>query len=224
MKKQILITLAMLVLPSAGSAATFCEPTILLLGKSTGEHSELAYIYQNTGECEWHVLHKLHFTGPGLDSVQNVRYGGLNEAFVCGPRLLPETAIRLHSDSTGLFRYANTKFGVRESSADPMKLAQIDSMFQAMARGEAPPESWTAKPGGARADSTWFIQDPASHMFGPLELLYYNPDGLYMDYRIRDAVYFIESRLLWIETYQPRRLMGGDLAPGVLIYRVLDKK
>jgi hypothetical protein len=223
MKKQLLITLAALILPIAGIAATFCEPMIFLQGKSKGEHSELAYIYQNTGECEWHVLYKLHFTGSGLDSVQSIRYGGLNEVFACGPRISPEAAVRLTHDSSGEFRFPNTSFGITESTPDSTRMAQIDSIFVAMSRGGAVPKSWTAKPGGERADSAWFIQNPASHMFGPLELLYYNPDGLYMDYQIRDAVFFRASRLLWIETFQPRRLMGGDMAHGVLIYRVLNK-
>ncbi|MBK7091007.1 MAG: hypothetical protein IPH59_04685 [bacterium] len=55
---------------------------------------------------------------------------------------------------------------------------------------------------------------------GELELISYDPNGLYLNYRFKEVFYFSESRLLLIFTNQPRIAYGLDQMHGYLLFRV----
>ena len=93
--KASLIALAVLLVGTLAAclpveASGICQPQYFLFGKSAGEPSILAYVMQNTGDCEWHILRRLYFTDNRLDSVQSLRYGSYNHAFADSGRVLPQ--------------------------------------------------------------------------------------------------------------------------------------
>jgi hypothetical protein len=191
-----------------------------LYGKSSGEQSRIAYVMQNTGECEWYILHRLYFTNNELDSVQSIRYGSIDNPFNVIGRTSTEMGYRMFPDDSGFFSAGYRSFGVSASEPDTLKVHQIDSLIIYIANGHLAPEEWKAHPYSFGDDSLYYLQEPNIVSSGTAELIYYDPQGLYTDYDIRDVVYWPESKIMWIETHQPREMVGGDGMHGVLIYKL----
>jgi|GEM_PF-5003128 len=73
--------------------------------------------------------------------------------------------------------------------------------------------TWSKYSGDAAIDLPWIEG-------GELDLISYDPNGLYLNYRFKEVFYFSESRLLLIFTNQPRIAYGLDQMHGYLLFRV----
>lgn len=211
-KLNYIICLAfLLALATANSAlaASCCDQTFTIYGKTQGDYSILLWDLFIGGECYSWYTHVFIFS-PDTVRQFKAEYGKGSEGWAYDfiAHNSPEKIDTLKNDS-----------GVYFISDDiTVSPPQTDTTFE---------EKWHRLCDEYHSVVTWYKKCPINCIDYPVfsgcdtKLLYYYKDGLYKNYSLKEVYYLPESNVVIVLTHQPYVADGMDRMDGIIIYRIV---
>lgn len=207
------LTIALALIPSFASSATFCVQEFEVLGKTAGDRGLLFVIEHISGECEGTRVHTFFLAGNSqVHTSGNIRYRKTEYITDIVADFALEPLLQGTPDGDAFI--IDDSIIVRP----PIEDTTVSARFHALVTlGRRELHAWGLEYKDDNFDSPIIEGVEATY-------IYRSNGGFYKNYKIRQVVLFENSNYLVIITDQPLRATGGDSLHGLLIYRLIPEK
>lgn len=201
----VLIGIMVCAVGSSAVAASFCEQSYTILGKTAGDTAWLYFDEYVSNECQESHLYAVLLTPDRHVILQGyVGDDSIGAAWGVLPFMGLPTEQPIHLfDSAGIFRLpSGGQFSVPTDPDFPLRWQNVDYSLNSWERQMTYPTKEFPIFEGVKAEQL------------------YAHRALYKNYSIKEALYYPESSYLVIVTDQPLKQVGMDTMHGLLIYRI----